>query len=145
MGDPRFHAFRVLRTAVVARSRTHDERQPHLIAIAVCQRGGKVHDLIHAAAQPVREHDFGDGPHAQERRADRRAHDRVFRDRGIDHASRAELVMQALGAPAPAIDDNILADGEHVGVASHFLEESEIDRLGYRQLRHCMLLLSENR
>src|ERR1051326_5480389 len=87
-----------------------------------------VRDLVERAGDEIHELKFRDWTQPGQRRAKRGIDDRHLRDRRVDHALRAEAVNEAFGdLEGAAIDADVLADTEDVGVALHFLPESLAD------------------
>ena len=62
-------------------------------APALLRRDGD--EVVPAARDEVGELHLGDRPHAHHRRAGRAAEDRGLRERRVDHAPRAELLLEA--------------------------------------------------
>jgi hypothetical protein len=89
--------------------------------------------VVPRAGDEIGELHLGDGAHAHDRRAGAPADDRRFGERCIDHAPRAELLLEALGdLEGAAVDADVLADHEDALVALHFLPEPVGDRLEVR-------------
>jgi hypothetical protein len=86
--------------------------------------------VIPGAGDEVGELHLGDGPHAHDRRAGAASDDRGLRERRVDHAPGAELLLKAeRDLEGAAVDADVLADHEDALVAAHLLAEAVGDRL----------------
>src|SRR5207248_8720061 len=75
--------------------------------------------------------------HAHDRGAGAGPDDRALRERGVDDAPRAELLLEAeRDLEGTAVDADVLADHEHALVAAHLLAEAVGDRLQVGLLGH---------
>ena len=94
-------------------------------------------EVIPRARDEVGELHLGDGPQPHDRRAGRAAHDRRLGERRVDHAPRAELLLEAQRhLERAAVHADVLADHEDALVAAHLLAEPVADRLKVGLLRH---------
>ena len=89
------------------------------------------------AGDEVGELHLGDRPQAHHRGAGRAADDRRLRERRVDHAPGAELLLEALRhLERAAVDADVLADQEDALVVLHLLAEAVADRLEVGLLGH---------
>src|SRR5439155_4379267 len=95
------------------------------------------HQMVPGAGDEVRELHLGHRAHAHDRGAGAAADDRRLRERRVDHAPRAELLLEAeRHLEGAAVDADVLADHEHALVAAHLLAEAVRDRLEIGLLGH---------
>ena len=88
---------------------------------------------IEATRNEINELKLGDRFHSHQRRAARRADDRRFRDRCIDHSLLAEAIDQSFrDFEGAAIDAHIFADHEHGWIALHLFPNPGANRLDHR-------------
>jgi len=137
----------------------HGERNFDLPTEHVPHLGRVVQHLVHADADEVDEHQFGDGPHPGGSGADRCANESRLGQWRVQHPLVPELLDEADGGPeraAPSIDDaqvlpasatcNFLAHDDYCFVAFHLLANGLVDGLavlyfpGGRCGRHPSLL-----
>src|SRR4051794_25241865 len=112
-----------------------DDRDRRAGAVALLRRDRD--EVIPGAGDEVRELHLGDGAHAHDRGAGAAADDRRLRERRVDHAPRAELLLEAeRDLEGAAVDADVLADHEHALVAAHLLAEAVRDRLQVGHLGH---------
>src|SRR5205814_533781 len=118
-----------------ARREPYDDRhrRPHAPALLRRDRD----EVVPGARDEVRELHLGDRPHAHHRRAGGAADDRGLRERRVDHAPGAELLLEAeRHLERAAVDAHVLADHEDALVAAHLLAEAVADRLEVGLLGH---------
>ena len=65
------------------------------------------------------------------------ADDRRLRDRRVDHARGAELLLQALVLLEDAAAPDVLADDYDIGVTAHGIAHGRTSRLSITHQRHC--------
>src|SRR5205823_15017113 len=76
-------------------------------------------------------------PHAHDGRAGTCTEDRRLGERRVEHAPRAELLLEAeRHLERAAVDADVLADQEHLVVTAHLSAEPVGDRLQIRHLCH---------
>src|SRR5512140_394333 len=103
-----------------ARRTSHYNGRAEAAGMAIGHGGGRVHELIKAAGNEVRELHFRDRKQAGERRPDTSPGDERLGDRGVDHALGTEAIEQALGhAEGAAADADVLAQTDDSGVVLH--------------------------
>ena len=95
MREQRLGVLRVEGAAVDAAAGRSADHDGHRRVPAVAALGGEVDDLVVAAGDEVRELHLGHRPQSHQAGADGRPNDGRFRDRGIDHASFAEMLEHA--------------------------------------------------
>jgi hypothetical protein len=96
-----------------------------------------VYDLVEGAADEVHELELGDGPHAGERCAKRRANDGRLSDGRIDDALRAKVMDESVSHfECAAVNANVFADAEDAGVGLHLFPESLSDCFEISCLSH---------
>ena len=132
-------AFRVMfgRTdaAAVRSAQHHGASQPPLGAVA--QPRGMVHQLIDAGIKKAHELDFADRLEPLRRHADAEPADQELGERRVDHPFRAEALLQTDGgAEDAAVDADVLAENDDVGILVHGAGERQIDGLDQGELRH---------
>src|SRR3954469_6274212 len=140
--EPGLRVLGVERAAGEAAARGQADHHRHRHSLAVMHLRRDVDKLIEAAGDEVRELHLAHRPHALGRRADGGADDRALGERGIQHALRAELLVEAVGDLERATKRaDVLAQAEDRRVAAHLLPQSLRDRLQVRQLpgRRCLL------
>src|SRR6185503_20856493 len=99
--------------------------------------GGHRHQMVPRAGDEVRELHLGDRAHAHDGRARAATDDRRLRERCVDHAPRAELLLETeRDLEGAAVDADVLADHEHTLVTAHLLAEAVRDRLQVGHLGH---------
>ena len=76
---------------------TNRQRHPHLSCCAAVQLRNLSDDLIEAGINEAVELNFAHRAVAAERKPHRHADDSCLGERGIDHALRAEVTLQAIG------------------------------------------------
>ena len=104
-------------------------------APALLRRDGD--EVVPGARHEVGELHLGDRPQPHHRRAGRAAHDRGLRQRRVEDAPRAELLLEAeRDLERAAVDADVLAEHEDALVAAHLLAETVADRLEIGLLRH---------
>src|SRR5215471_14846791 len=92
--------------------------------VAVAQRCRLVDDLIEPARDEIGELHLRHRPIAALRRTDADADDRRLGDRRIDDAHLAELLVEALRhAERTPVGADVLAEDEHLRIATHFFDE----------------------
>ena len=97
-------------------------------AVALLGRDGD--EVIPRARDEVGELHLGDRAHAHDRRARAAPDDGGLGERRVDHAPRAELVLEALRhLEGAAVDADVLADHVDALVAAHLQPEPVRDRL----------------
>ena len=100
-----------------------DDRNRRPRAVALLRRDRD--EVVPRARDEIGELHFRDGAHAHDRGAGAAADDRGLGERSVDHAPRAELLLEAeRDLEGPAIDANVLADHEDALVALHLLAET---------------------
>ena len=113
----------------------HGDRHRRARAPALLGRDGD--EVVPRAGDEVRELHLGDRAHAHDRGAGAAADDRRLGERRVDHAPRAELLLEAeRDLEGAAVDADVLADHEHALVAAHLLAEAVRDRLQVGHLGH---------
>ena len=130
--------------APCGRAQHHRAAEPPLRAVA--QPRGVVHQLIDAGIEESHELDLADRLQALRRHADAQSADQQFGKRRIDHALRSETLLQSDGgAEDAAVDADILAEHDDIGVVLHRAGERQIDGFDQRHLRHRTLPSSSAR
>ena len=105
-----------------------DDRDRRARAEALLRGDGD--EVVPGAGDEVRELHLGDRAHAHQRGAGRAADDRRLRERRVDHAPGAELLLEAeRDLEGAAVDADVLAEDEDALVAPHLLPEAVADRL----------------
>ena len=118
-----------------ARGQPDDDRHRRAGAVALLRRDGD--QVVPRAGDEVGELHLGDRAHAHHRGAGAGADDRRLRERRVDHAPRAELLLEAEGdLERAAVHADVLADHEDALVAAHLEAEPVGDRLEVGQLGH---------
>ena len=96
-----------------------------------------VHQLIDAWINKSHELDLADRPQPLCRHADAESADKKFGKRRIEHAFRSETLLQSDGcAEDAAVDPDILAEHDDIGVILHRAGERQIDSFHQCHLRH---------
>src|ERR1019366_9292848 len=116
-----------------AARQAHDDRPRE--SQAPMQLAGDVDQLIESAGDEVGELHLADRTHADDRRADGAADDRLLGDRGVEHAVDAELLLQArrdLERPAECAD--VLAEQQNAVVFAQRDAQGVRDRIEVAQL-----------
>jgi hypothetical protein len=104
---------------------------PDLAAEHVADLGGLVDDLVGHAEGEVGIAQFGNGPHAEQGRADGRRHDHRLGDRRVEDALLAEQGLQsAVLAGDAAIGAEVFAQRPDHRVAFHFLAQRQTAGFG---------------
>jgi hypothetical protein len=135
-GDMREARFRVLGVERAARKaaaggESHRDRDGRARPVALL--GGHGDEVVPCTRDEVRELHLGDRAHAHHRGAGAAAHDRRLGKGRVDHAPRAELLLEALShLEGAAVDAHVLADDEDALVALHLRAEPVGDRLQIR-------------
>ena len=94
-------------------------------------------EVVPGAGDEVGELHLRDRAHAHDRGAGAAADDRGLGERRVDHAPRAELLLEAeRDLEGAAVHADVLADDEDALVAPHLLAETVGDRLEVGQLGH---------
>src|ERR1035437_8486865 len=97
---------------------------------AVARSRDVVRQHVVRAGDEISELHLRDGAHPHVRGSRRRADDRDFGERRVDHAIRTEPGLQALGDLECATERaDVLTEAEHRGVALHLLEQRLADGL----------------
>ncbi len=97
------------------------QRHRYLATGKIAELGGVLDDLVGGLEREVPGHHFDDRTHTGHRHPDRRAGKPVFGDRGIDHATGAELIDQAIRDEVRAtIDSNVLTEQDYPLIPFHF-------------------------
>src|SRR5205807_3914269 len=92
---------------------------------AVVRLGHHIHDLVEGTADEVHELELGDRPHSGEGGAERSSHDCRLRNRRINHASRSEVIDEAVSnLESSAVNADVFAQAEHTRVALHLFPDS---------------------
>ena len=87
-------------------------------------------EVVPCARDEVGELHLRDRAHAHDRGAGRAGDDRRLRERRVDHAPGAELLLEAeRHLERAAVDADVLAEHEDALVAAHLLPEAVADRL----------------
>ena len=95
------------------------------------------HDLVERRVDEPVELDLQDGAVAAHRESHRRADDAALRQRRIDHAVLAKVLLQAVGhAEDSAERPNVLPHEQHLGVVLQRPAQARIERLHHRHRRH---------
>lgn len=130
MGVPAFQAVGVLGAQLPARPGGHPDHQGDVeLPAGHVQEGSRVvHDLVQGQQAEVDRHDFHDGPHAAERRADARPHKAGFGQGRVADAFRPEFLekSQADSEAAP-VRPHVLTHEEHAFVALHGVPDAGPD------------------
>ena len=142
MGEHRFGSLRMMfgrpDAGAMGRAQHHRAAQPPLRAVA--QPRGVIHQLIDAGIHEPHELYFADRAHALRRHPDAEAADQQFRERRVDHAIRPEPLLQAeRRAKYAAVDADILAEHDDVGILLKSAGERQIDGFDERRLSHATL------
>jgi len=106
-----------------------------------------VHQLIDAGINKSHELDLADRLQPLCRHADAESADKEFGKRRIEYALRSPkpLLQSDGGAENAAVDSNILAEHDHIGVVLHRAGESQIDGFHQCHLRHQLFPSSSRR
>ncbi|MCY1236802.1 hypothetical protein D9M72_494750 [compost metagenome] len=125
-----------------AARRAHHQRAAQPSARAVPHARGVVDDVVDGRIDKTGELDLGYGPQAHRRHADRRADDAAFGQRRIHDPRRAEARLQAGGgAEHAAVDADVLAQQQYVGIALQRMAQCQVDRFDQIDFRHGQLAL----
>jgi hypothetical protein len=100
-----------------------DQRYAALPAEHEAVLRGLVDQLVHRAQREIDHAHFDHRTQARERHADRRAHDRGFRDRRVDHALGAELLLQSPVLRKDAAAAQVLAERHDARIGAHGLAQ----------------------
>ena len=143
-GDVREARLRVLRVERPAREAAAGRKAQHdrdRRAGAVVLLRGDGDEVVPGAGDEVRELHLRHRPHAHQRRAGRAGDDRRLRERHVEHAPRAELLLEAQRhLEGAAVDADVLAEDEDALVAAHLLPEAVGDRLEVGLLGHLLVV-----
>jgi hypothetical protein len=128
----------VLRTgrAPHAHRLADDERHARLSAEHVARLRGLVHQFVDRAQREVGIAHFRDRTGADERGADRCAHDARFGNRGVADSTRPELFNEAFVLTEDAAAPEVFAECPDERVAPHLLGQSELAGLEIVHARH---------
>ena len=95
------------------------------------------HDLIEGGVDEAVELDLADRPVTAQGEADRGAHDARLGQRGVDHPSFAEVLLQAVGDPEDAAQlADVLAHDQDLGIVLHGLAQALVQCPGQGQGGH---------
>ena len=139
MGEHRLGALGMMLgradAAAVGRAQDHGAAQPPLGSVAQPRR--VIHQLIDAGIDEAHELNLADGLEALRRHADAQPADQQLRKRGVDHALGAESLLQPDGgAEDAAVDADVFAEHDDVGILFHGAGKRQIDGFDQRDLRH---------
>src|SRR5258707_14166699 len=96
-----------------------------------------VHQLIDAGIDKSYELDLADWLQSLCRHADAESADKEFGKRRIEHAFRSKTLLQSDGgAEDAAVDSDILAEHDNIGVILHRAGECHVDGFDQRHLSH---------
>ena len=96
-----------------------------------------VHQLIDAGINESHELDLADRLQPLCRHADAESADKEFGKRRIEHAFRSETLLQSDGgAEDAAVDADVFAEHDDVGILLHGAGKRQIDGFDQRHLRH---------
>ena len=145
-GDMRVELLLALRVvleradaAAIGHAHDHLAVKAALRALAIARR--VVLDLVEALEGEAGELDLADRLEPVDRHAHRGADDARLREGTVDDAGASEDAMEVLGdAEDAAVDPDVLADDEHVGVALHLLVQRQVERLDHVQFCHRLLM-----
>ena len=97
------------------------------------QGRGLAAQLVLGVVQVGQVLDLGDGHEAGERRPERHTQDGLLVEQGVEHPATAEPLPQTAGdAVDPALDRDVLAEDQRLGMGGHQVRESGVDRLRQR-------------
>ena len=112
-----------------------DDRHGRAGPVELLRRDGD--QVVPGAGDEVGELHLGDRAHPHQRGAGARADDRGLGEGRVDHAPRAELLLEAeRDLERAAVDADVFADHVDALVAAHLQPETVGDRLQVRQLGH---------
>ena len=95
------------------------------------------HDLVEGRIDETVELDFHHRPVAAEGQADGGAHDAGFRERGVHHPRRAEVLLQTVGNPEdPAEPADVLTHDQDLRVLLHGAAQTGGDGLAKSHAGH---------
>jgi hypothetical protein len=96
-----------------------------------------VHQLIDAGIKKAHELDLAHGLEALRRHADAEPADQELGERRVDHPFGAEALLQTDGgAEDAAVDADVFAENDDIGILLHRAGERQIDGFDQRHLRH---------
>ena len=96
-----------------------------------------IHQLIDAGIDEPHELNLADGLEALRRHAHAQPADQQLRERGVDYALGAEsLLKPGGGAEDAAVDADVLAEHDDVGIVLHGAGKRQINGFDQRDLRH---------
>ncbi len=139
MGEQRLGALAVRLAAedAAAVRRADGDRHGEIAGRAIADARRLRHDLVEAGIDVIGELHFHHGAQAVGAHADGGGDDAAFRDRRIEGAGQAVLLLQPVGDAEDAAEiAGILAEGEHVGILRHHHVEGGVERLDHVHLRH---------
>src|SRR5258708_7467473 len=115
----------------------HHDRHRRAAAVAIPQCSRPVDDLIESTRNEIGKLHFGDRPVAAQRGADTDADDGGFRDRRVDHAHLAELIVKPLRrAECATVSADVFTEDEYLRIAAHFFGERLTNRLEVGNFTH---------
>src|SRR5204863_868574 len=118
-----------------ARGQAQHDRHRRAGAPALLRRDRD--QVVPGARDEIGELHLRDRPQPHDRRAGGAADDRRLRERRVNHAPGAELLLEAeRHLERAAVDAHVLADHEHALVPAHLLAEAVADRLEVGLLGH---------
>ena len=123
MRESGFDGLRMINRAVYAAAvgRANHERTRPIAVRAITQFRRFAHNLVKSGMNEIGKFDFRYRTQADACRANRHANNREFRNRRINYAFRAKLVIQAIGRAKDAAQHaDIFAEKENAFVARHF-------------------------
>ena len=136
-GDVREQRFRALAVRLAAEDaaaigRAHRDRRGEIAGRAIAQARGFADELVVGRIHVVGELDLDHGPQAVRGHADGGGDDAALADRRVEAALGAVLLLQAVGDAEDAAEiADVLAEGEHVGIARHHDVERGVERLDH--------------
>ena len=137
MCEQRLEALRMLRARARRRSLLHpdDDRNAAFAAGDVANVRGLIDELVESDEHEVGPHDLDDWPHTLDRCSDRRPEDRALRDRCVEDAVCAELVLEsACASEDSAGEADILSVEQELRTKRQFVAKRAVDGLPKGQL-----------
>ena len=137
MRELRLRRLRVVLDRADAAAERDPDHHRHLRAAlgAVAHLRDLADDLVVRRVDEAVELDLDHRPVAAQRHADRGADDAGLRERAVDDAVLAEVLLQAVGDPEDAAElADVLAHDQDLGVVLHRLAQAHVEALGERDL-----------
>ena len=121
-----------------AADRDADRERHGQTAAGAGPHAGRVRaDLVVRRSEEALELDLRHRTEAAHRQPDRGADDAALREGRVDHAVRAEPLLQSFGdAEDAAVEADVLAEQDDAVILLHFLHEREVDRLNEGEVGH---------